>query len=308
MPQVDVKIIFKPTEEKSYNTTLNFTTDESQALNIIITASSIDESLNKSLRPFKKFLLPQYIHNQYPLYVSFLDEILKYLEEKNSLSWYDNDYQEKANSIYHNIENFEKFGSIEDFPIINRDLMYAFLKQYAASLSGETYNIQLQDDENMRTLIQYANVLFRFKGTYKSYDFYMKLIKDHIIFNENKEVIFNHYFTNSFDATNPPEFTTIDDDEIVLTDVPCYYVDGDGDIQKNSITNDDKGKYTFQYQIVGKADIIDEGEFIRNIRDNFHPAGFQLDILKEPIENIINTDVETKIFQKIELTVDTQNP
>ena len=77
MPILQAKVNFKPTEEKNYDTVFNFVTDEAQNINVTITAEAKDENLNKSLRPFKKFLLPQYIYNQYPLYVSFLDEVLK---------------------------------------------------------------------------------------------------------------------------------------------------------------------------------------------------------------------------------------
>jgi len=43
----------------------------------------------KSLRPYSKEFLKQYLVDSSPALVSFVDELLKFLEEKNSLSWFD---------------------------------------------------------------------------------------------------------------------------------------------------------------------------------------------------------------------------
>ena len=245
----------------------------------------------KSLRPYKRKFCKRYVQQLYPLYVDFVDQFLYFLESRNYTEWFpvvDRDNmtateisEQRANSVYLNISDMLKFGNIDDLPIKNKKLLYTYFLNYAAGFNLDDYILELQDDENVREFMRYANIMSRMKGTHKAYSFFINLIRNHRINGVNKSVQLEEYFIDSTDETNPPAYSYIQSntDKIILTDVPCYYLDENGDIQKTTISNDDKGNYPFQYQIISEAPIFSQSTFIKNFKENIHPAGWQVDII-----------------------------
>lgn len=245
----------------------------------------------KTLRPFKKKFTKRYVQQLYPLFADFVDQFLLFMESTNYTEWFpvtDRDNmttteisEQRNNSLYLNIIEIIKFGNIDDIPIKNKKLLYTWFLNYAAGFNLDDYILDLQDDENIREFIRYANIMSRLKGTHKAFSFFINLIRNHKIGGVNKTVELEEYFVNSTDSTEPPLYSYISSntDKIILTDVPCYYLDGNGDIQKTTITSLDKGKYPFTYQIVSAAPIFAQNTFVKNFKTNIHPAGWEVNIL-----------------------------
>jgi len=328
----------------------------------------------KSLRPFLKLFLPKYIHREYPKYVELCDKILQYLEETNNLKWYVGDTtNQKLNSIYHNIENFDKHFIIDDLPVENISVLNAYLNDFASDIDYRNTVLDF-NSEDMRQIAKYANVIYNLKDSWKAYNFIFALIHAPIIsgatislsfdafykadstfldetppdyfyrlevadstninygdvlvgssssasgtvkyIDSDNDIIYLDRVENTFSAAetltfNATAITTIstiltsdylDDDKIILTEIPVYSIESNGinglQLDRADVTIDDKGTHPFEYQIIGKNDILSTGTFVSDLRKSMHPAGFDADIfyVLDDIE-ILSTE-DSKIFPK----------
>jgi hypothetical protein len=265
----------------------------------------------KSLKPFNQRLIKRYIRQKYDKFMDFIEELLNYIETQNTLPWYTTDAEREENSLYENIVNGVKFGSIETVPVENRELLYSYFINYAAGFNLDTYAFNLrnpgnpdEDLEMTRQFIKYANQVSRMKGTHKAYRFFMELIAYHYYDQDEKHTTFKEYFIDTFDDTLPPDYTTVllpqrgeEEQDVIMVEYPIYYYDDNGDIQRDStVTNSDKGKRPFEYQIVSVADIMKNTSFIKNIRENLQPAGFNIQIMTTIDEIITNLETTQKVF------------
>jgi len=251
----------------------------------------------KTLRPFKKMFTKKHVQQSYPYLVEFIDQFLLFMESRNYTEWFpvaDSDSltdsettEQRDNSLYMNISDMIKFGNIEDIPIKNKKLLYAYFLNYAAGFNLDSYLLELQEDENVRAFIKYANIMSRMKGTHKAFSFFINLIRNHKINNANKTIQLEEYYIDSDSTTNPPTLSYINSntDKVILTDVPCYYVDANNDIQKTTLTEADKGNFPFKFQIISASDIFKDSTFIQNFRENIQPAGWSVDIYV-PLETL----------------------
>lgn len=136
---------------------------------------------------------------------------------------------------------------------------------------------------------------------------------DNVTDDFNNTEVLNDYATSSAIANitsrNSVLSNVLNDFDIVLTDVPHYYLVIDLSaglrMEKLPIDNTDKGAHPFYYQIISKNKIFDSGDFIQKLKESSHPAGFWLDfiIITKPVLVDIITDSVTA--PKISNTIET---
>lgn len=314
--------------------------------------------VSKTINQYSSLFCPDFVRQKYPQFERFIKALLYYIDESNITGYFDTVQQKKANSIYKNIVDLTKFGNIDDIPIENKSILLSYYINWATTFSYASYRTQFQDDEYLRQFIKFSNILYRLKGSYKAYDFFIKLIQKSIVDDINVNLYFEPYFNTHNVATNPPEFysvltvasavgyadgeeilglttgatgvirnidlgtnellvistselifvapenvegqtsTTVSacssnvegikNDHIIYTELPVYYLDEYGYIQKYTKTNADKGKTPFKFQVVSSSKVLNDYNFIQILRDNLKPAGFDLQIYRDNDEILIS--------------------
>jgi len=334
----------------------------------------------KSLVPHIYRLIPQYIQKKYPKYVSLLCEFALFLENTNYMSWYtDSVTNQKANSIYHNICDFQKHLIFSEFPVENKDVVDKLYKDYARTLDFQNTVLSFSDIVTRRFL-QYSETIYNLKDSWKAYNFIFAILSNYFINSGENSTSFEAYFNTdeNFDTETPPSFYSVlevsstdisnffysqfvknasgsataygyvkyvdttnnrvhvdtytstefatgenlyDEDgvlltstttitnisvssigqtEVILVEYPVYTLTFD--IEGNLVEVDEapeKGTRPFEYQIISKSPIMTSGNFVKNLKEAVHPAGFRGEIIYVPDDMEADVFLETKVFPKI---------
>jgi hypothetical protein len=300
-----IQVVFSPTVKGAHNYDLVIEYGD-EVDRIALKGISMSDH-RKSLRPFRTQLVPEFIADLDPMYVTFIDEFFKYLEQKNHIKFFTDD--EEQWSLYQNIVNVMLFGEFETIPIQHTRLLEAFFNDYAATYNFADLTINL-DDEKLRKLGASANLISRLSCTWKAYNFYVAAVSNYFIAGESKTVSLSAFYTTYDATTAPPDYTVMGDDEIVLTEIPVYrYNDTtaqmDLDLVKTASPDDYKGTDPFHYQIISKSNIMSNGAFVHNLIDNCNPAGFDVEFVYIPPEvPSAVVYVNAMVFPKIIITID----
>ena len=254
----------------------------------------------KSLRPFKKFFCPTFVLEKYPEFESLIDSLLKYIDTKNPLSFYDSS-EEALNSTYHNCQDFAKHYFIENLPIENPELLKEYIHDFATGLDFRNQSLSF-DPEVLRQICSDANICFNLKGTHAGFNFVLHELYSCFITDSPYSQTLLCRFMNTTEFVSIaqlPEYTAIATAESVLTEIPGYALEdnisntGTIDIirevepsdgisaQRKDITAGDKGTHPFHYQIVSKSEVFKTGNFVRNLVSLLNPAGFHCEIFVE---------------------------
>jgi len=177
---------------------------------------------NKSLKPNIETLFSEYNRTAYPTFVQFAEEVLGYMEEENSLTYFtdESDSVKKTNSLYQNIVSFSKFFDFDSIPTINTEFFNAAFSDYASSVDFREVNLYVSV-EKLKRIMQYATMMYRLKDSWRGYNMFVKLIDEYISISSTKEIDFRVYFHDDF-TTQPPDFSSIPEDQIILCEIPTY--------------------------------------------------------------------------------------
>ena len=294
-----IQIIFAPVRTGTYNDRLKVELNgDTYTLDLEGECSNV---YKKSLRPFKKHLIPEYIDKMHPKYIQFIDEFFSFLEQKSLIDYFSED--EESYSLYQNIIHILMFGNITSIPTEHIELFDSFFNDYASTYNFTNLSLDI-DSERLRDLCKNSNLINRLKCTWKVYNFYTAAVNEYLVNDEIQNVKLKAYFINSTDNTLPPDETTIrtNDDEIILSELPVYTVNESMAVNQDasilSSPDDYKGVNPFRYQIISSSDIFTSGVFVQHLIENGNPAGFDAEIIYLPIERTAELRIAGMTFPK----------
>lgn len=165
-------------------------------------------SYSKTLKPFVKLYLQKYVQKKYPIWVQFIESVIGFIEETNSLSWFENSATlQKENSIYHNIENFFKFFNVEDLPIENEDILNAYINDYCRTLDLRSSVLSFDSSRILR-MMKYNTLILNTKSSWKMYNFIVSIFNEYYLQNTKESIEFRSRFRNDygFPVSQAPDF------------------------------------------------------------------------------------------------------
>lgn len=120
------------------------------------------------------------------------------------------------------------------------------------------------------------------------------------IFSAAESLVFNSTAITTISTVLTSDY--FEEGKIILSEIPVYSIVSTGangiQLDRASVTEDDKGATPFRYQILGKTDLFTSGNFVSDLRKSIHPAGFQTEIFYI-LDDIDITDVQdSKVFPK----------
>lgn len=249
------------------------------------------------LKGLEDIFIKEYIKSDYPLFKEFFGMFMSFLDE---ISVTDLSTRDDELSYYGITKEFMNFIHADTMPLQDKKLLDAFMNSNAYGMDFRNVVLDADNIEDFRNMLKDRFKLLNQKGTNKAIINFFKLIRSFKIGTTTKTFEIFMFFGKYDDTILPPDYDTLTEGQIVLTDLPIYYVDSAGEIQRRALADVDKGSRTYEMQLIAKDLDLYSASLFNFINRYFVPTGYFMYQFIKIENNDINNYTDGIQFNKME--------
>jgi len=155
----------------------------------------------RRLQGFESELVKEYIRESSPQFVNYISMMLRFLDRFDIT----NLQKENENtSLYGTLINFLKFNDVSSLNMEDSKAVNLYVTNYLKSMDFRNNIITYKESEYFKRFMDSASQLYGARGTAKSYDWFVRLVGQFTLVNNDVTIKFHSFFTNQNGSLDLP--------------------------------------------------------------------------------------------------------